>query len=83
MPIWNSYTRLCALISILYAAPAKFRIGPSPEGSRRKPGIVVAVEPHAVLLRSQGAYMLDVILLVGGLGFFAIAIAYAFGCERL
>jgi hypothetical protein len=27
--------------------------------------------------------MLDVILLVVGLGFFAISIAYAFGCDRL
>jgi len=27
--------------------------------------------------------MLDVILLVIGLGFFAVSIAYAFGCERL
>jgi len=27
--------------------------------------------------------MLDVILLVIGLGFFALSIAYAFGCERL
>jgi hypothetical protein len=27
--------------------------------------------------------MLDIILLLAGLGFFAVAIAYAFGCERL
>ena len=27
--------------------------------------------------------MLDVILLAVGLGFFALSIAYAFGCERL
>jgi len=27
--------------------------------------------------------MLDVILLAGGLGFFALSIAYAFGCDRL
>jgi hypothetical protein len=27
--------------------------------------------------------MLDVILLVVGVGFFALSIAYAFGCERL
>jgi hypothetical protein len=27
--------------------------------------------------------MLDVILLAGGLAFFALSIAYAFGCERL
>jgi len=38
--------------------------------------------------RSRRAYrkeqpMLDVILLAGGLGFFALSIAYAFGCDRL
>ncbi len=27
--------------------------------------------------------MLDLILLVVGLGFFALSIAYAFGCDRL
>jgi len=27
--------------------------------------------------------MLDAILLVVGLGFFALSIAYAFGCDRL
>ena len=27
--------------------------------------------------------MLDVILLAGALGFFALSIAYAFGCDRL
>jgi len=27
--------------------------------------------------------MLDVILLAVGLGFFALSIAYAFGCDRL
>jgi hypothetical protein len=27
--------------------------------------------------------MLDVILLAAGLGFFALSIAYAFGCDRL
>jgi len=27
--------------------------------------------------------MLDVIFLAGGIGFFAVAIAYAYGCDRL
>jgi len=33
--------------------------------------------------RCGGTAMLDVILLIIGLGFFALSIAYAFGCERL
>jgi hypothetical protein len=32
---------------------------------------------------SQGATMLDVILLGVGLGFFVLSIAYVYGCERL
>ena len=32
---------------------------------------------------TQGEAMLDVILLALGLGFFALSIAYAFGCDRL
>jgi len=31
--------------------------------------------------REQG--MLDVVLLAGGIGFFIISIAYAYGCDRL
>jgi len=31
----------------------------------------------------NGATMLDFILLALGLGFFALSIAYAFGCDRL
>jgi hypothetical protein len=31
----------------------------------------------------RGANMLDVILLAGGVGFFALSIAYAFGCDIL
>jgi len=27
--------------------------------------------------------MLDVILLAGGIGFFIVSIAYAYGCDRL
>jgi len=31
--------------------------------------------------KEQG--MLDVILLAGGIGFFIVSIAYAYGCDRL
>jgi hypothetical protein len=31
----------------------------------------------------QERSMLDVILLAGGLGFFALSLAYVFGCDRL
>ena len=31
--------------------------------------------------KEQG--MLDVVLLAGGIGFFIISIAYAYGCDRL
>jgi len=27
--------------------------------------------------------MLDIILIVAGLGFFAVSVAYAYGCDRL
>jgi hypothetical protein len=31
----------------------------------------------------EGATMLDIILLVVGLGFFALSIVYAYACDRL
>jgi hypothetical protein len=44
--------------------------------------------PHgsAQYLRSaarEGAFMLDIVMLALGLGFFAAAIGYAYACERL
>jgi hypothetical protein len=33
--------------------------------------------------KAQEQTMLDLILLAGGLGFFVVSIAYAYGCERL
>jgi hypothetical protein len=39
-----------------------------------------SAEPRA---RRQEQTMLDTILIVVGLGFFALSIAYAFGCDRL
>jgi hypothetical protein len=33
--------------------------------------------------RSQGALMLDLILIALGLGFFAASVAYAYACDRL
>jgi len=38
---------------------------------------------HAARSNWQGATMLDVILIAVALGFFALCIIYAFGCERL
>ena len=35
------------------------------------------------MLRNEGVAMLDLIMLALGLGFFAVAVAYAFLCDRL
>jgi hypothetical protein len=37
---------------------------------------------HSIAYREEQP-MLDVILLALGLGFFAVSVAYAFGCDRL
>jgi hypothetical protein len=43
--------------------------------ARLSPGV------NDVFGKEQG--MLDVVLLAGGIGFFIISIAYAYGCDRL
>lgn len=53
---------------------------PRPYGTRRR-------EPHRVSgslsLVPVRISMLDIILIAGGLGFFALSVAYAYGCDRL
>jgi hypothetical protein len=44
---------------------------------RRPAGLYIRGNPP----KEQG--MLDVVLLAGGIGFFIISIAYAYGCDRL
>jgi len=35
------------------------------------------------ILRSQESFVLDIILIAAGVGFFGLSIAYAYGCDRL
>jgi hypothetical protein len=35
------------------------------------------------ILRSQECFVLDIILIAAGIGFFALSIAYAYACDRL
>ena len=51
---------------------------PGPIDADRDAGLVVAPR-----ILGKEHPMLDLILLAAGLGFFALSIAYAFGCERL
>jgi hypothetical protein len=39
-----------------------------------------AVEAHEA---HEGAFMLDIVMLALGLGFFVLAIGYTYACERL
>jgi hypothetical protein len=51
--------------------PANLRAGAhSPPASARRPG-------------KESQPMLDVLMLMIGIGFFALAVAYAFACDRL
>ena len=70
--IWNLYETPTAVVSNLYAAPDNYPATSS----------AVPVRSRWRSLRRSKS-MLDVILLAVGLGFFALSIAYAFGCERL
>ena len=86
--IWNLYKAVFASVSISYARRGKCAL---PTTAKRDRILIEVKVSHAVgrsTGRSRRAYrkeqpMLDVILLAGGLGFFALSIAYAFGCDRL
>jgi hypothetical protein len=86
--IWNLYEAAFASVSISYAAVGKYR----PPARAKRLCILIRIKvPRVAGLstgRSRRAHrkehpMLDVILLAAGLGFFALSIAYAFGCDRL
>jgi hypothetical protein len=75
--IWNFYEQGFSALSNSYALIGQLSTRPWPQGERAP-------------LTSRGSAhhrmeqpMLDFILLSLGLGFFALSIAYAFGCERL
>ena len=82
--IWDSYKSAPAAVSILYALPTYFR---APRAMvvrwslrRPQPDIPTRISRIFVLRRLS---MLDIILIAAGLGFFALSIAYAYGCDRL
>jgi len=86
--IWVLYEITFASGSISYAAIDKY---PLPATAKRPP-ILIGTKVQRVAGRLTGRSprkprkeqpMLDVILLAVGLGFFALSIAYAFGCDRL
>jgi hypothetical protein len=71
-------------VSLLYALPTYF------SAPRKRSSWI---EPYqgfnslqgvcfAILLQGRTS-MLDIILIAAGLGFFALSVAYAYGCDRL
>jgi hypothetical protein len=62
-----------APIWILYARPVNFSSGSLGQQ-------LSAVDAAPI---ESGAFMLDVILIAAALGFFALSVAYAVGCDRL
>jgi hypothetical protein len=64
-------------VSILYAPSTYFR---TPREAGRS-----ASDPKSQLanIRPTETSMLDIILIAAGLGFFALSVAYAYGCDRL
>ena len=73
-----------APLSISYAALDKYPHAKHPSALRH----INAAGSVRVAVRLAEGYrkeqpMLDVILLALGLGFFALSVAYAFGCDRL
>jgi hypothetical protein len=75
-----------AAVSILYARMGKCALAAVPSHVDRDQGGIcrqVICWPIAALTSQGAPPMLDVILLAVGLGFFALSIAYAFGCDSL
>ena len=73
-----------ASLSISYAALDKYPHAKHPSALRQ----INAASSVRVAARLAEGYrkeqpMLDLILLALGLGFFAVSVAYAFGCDRL
>jgi hypothetical protein len=91
--ICDSYAASLASISISYAQVRKYPPVATQDDTRSLPtepltGVKAERASDRLLgygpQTAQGAKpMLDVILLAVGLGFFALSIAYAFGCDRL
>jgi hypothetical protein len=78
------YTKIFQFICLLYGLllrPLYFLYAPRNILCLILPGLACLPCVRSTHLRRTA--MLDVILLVIGLGFFALSIAYAFGCERL
>ena len=78
--LWNSYAKGFGALSKSYAHRDNSRLRSSSQGAARTAGCPqLAARPIG-----KGAEpMLDVILLIAGLAFFALSIAYAFGCDSL
>jgi hypothetical protein len=86
--IWDLYETAFTSLSIFYGVIGKYPPPAMAESCRILTRVKVARAAGRLTARrdthmgkEQG--MLDVILLAVGLGFFALSIAYAFGCERL
>jgi hypothetical protein len=82
--LWDLYTIAPASLSISYAALDKYPHAKHPPALRQ----INAASSVQVAVRLAEGYrkeqrMLDLILLALGLGFFALSVAYAFGCDRL
>ena len=77
-----------ALPSISYAGLGKYpppatRSARRSEHARWSSRLRLPIECRPRRKQRKEQSMLDVILLAIGLGFFAVSVAYAFGCERL
>jgi hypothetical protein len=62
-----------------YAPPAAGKPAATDQGRVRSESI----DHRAKCTDRKEQPMLDVILLAGGIGFFILSIAYAYGCDRL
>jgi len=86
--IWDFYAAPSVPVSILYALPGKCALPATAKHLRISTGIKVVQAASRSGDPSRHSHskelpMLDFILLALGLGFFALSIAYAFGCDHL
>jgi hypothetical protein len=81
----NSYTIAFPSISILYAVPAKYPAGIGISALAEYQGRARSGQLGCgrQCMNRKEQTMLDLIFLVGGVGFFVLAIAYAYACDRL
>jgi hypothetical protein len=81
LSLWNSYAGALAPLSNSYAARDKYAGGFGRLGRITAAGFDRLFDVPSQDFRKEQP-MLDAILLAFGFGFFALSIAYAYGCDR-